>query len=79
MHVLYLITPTFWGHARIDPTGKFLGRDLYKPSNAGDPVLAKSTSGKVIAVGGIFYDPKAEAARRAQERKASDRPDFIYD
>lgn len=79
MHVLYLITPTFWGHARMDPEGKFLGRDLYKSSNAGDPKLAKSTSGKVVAVGGVPYDPKAEAARRAKERKASDRPAFIYE
>lgn len=79
MHVLYLITPTFWGHARVDAHGKFLGRDLYKPSDVGDPQLAKNGAGKVIAVGGIPYDPKAEAERRAKERKASDRPDFIYE
>ena len=79
MHVLYLITPTFWGHARISPEGKFLGRDLYKPTNAGDPKLAKNTAGKVITVGGILYDAKAEAEARAKERKASDRPAFIYE
>jgi len=79
MHVLYLITPTFWGHARISPDGTFLGRDLYKPSDLGDPKLAKNSAGKVITVGGIPYDPVAEAEARAKERKASDRPAFIYE
>lgn len=79
MHVLYMITPSFWGHARMNPEGTFLGRDLYKPDNSGDPKLAKNSAGKVITVGGIPYDAKAEAEARAKERKASDRPAFIYE
>ncbi|MGE9271349.1 MAG: hypothetical protein ACQKBU_11155 [Verrucomicrobiales bacterium] len=79
MHVLYLITPTFWGHVRVDPAGNFLGRDLYKPSPTGDPRLAKNSQGAIVTVGGSFYDPKAEAERQAKERKASERPAFIYE
>lgn len=79
MHALYMITPSFWGHARMNPEGAFLGRDLYKPGASGEPKLAKNSAGKVITVGGIPYDAKAEAEARAKERKASDRPAFIYE
>jgi hypothetical protein len=79
MHVLYLVTPEIWGHARINPDGEFLGRDLYKNSEYGDPSLVKLDNGAVQARGGIPYDPKAEAEREAQSRKASDRPAFIYE
>ncbi|WP_338684301.1 hypothetical protein [Haloferula helveola] len=78
MHILYLITPTFWGHARISPDGSFIGRDLYKPG-ATDPGLARLEDGTIKAVGGVPYDPKAEAEAREKNRKASDRPDFIYE
>lgn len=79
MHVLYLLTPSFWGHARISPEGTFIGRDLYKPAEAGNPQFARTNDGTVKVVNGVPYDP--EAAREAQEkhRKASDRPAFIYD
>lgn len=79
MHVLYLITPSIWGHARIAPDGSFLGRDLYKSSDLGDPKLMSLGDGSVRALGGIPYDPKAEAEERARSRKASDRPNFIYE
>ena len=79
MHVLYLATPDIWGHARVNPDGEFLGRDLYKSSNLGDPSLVKLEGGKIRASGGIPFDPKAEAARKAKTRKASERPAFIYD
>lgn len=79
MHVLYLVTPEIWGHARINPDGEFLGRDLYKNSEFGDPSLVKLQDGSIRASGGVPYDPKAEAEQRANNRKASDRPDFIYD
>ena len=79
MHILYLVTPEIWGHARINPDGEFLGRDLYKISEYGDPSLIKLEDGTVRTTGGIPYDPKAEAAREAETRKASDRPAFIYE
>lgn len=79
MHVLYLATPEIWGHVRVNPDGEFLGRDLFKNSEYGDPSLIKLQNGTVRVNGGIPYDPKAEAEREAQSRKASDRPAFIYD
>ncbi|MFC7339201.1 hypothetical protein ACFQY0_18550 [Haloferula chungangensis] len=79
MHVLYLATPEIWGHVRVNPDGEFLGRDLFKNSEYGDPSLIKLQDGTVRVNGGIPYDPKAEAEREAQSRKASDRPAFIYE
>ena len=78
MHVLYMMTPKFWGHARIAADGKFLGRDLYQPAG-GDPVLAKMKDGSIRTLGGELYDPKAAAEAQQRSRKASDRPDFLYD
>lgn len=78
MHVLYLVTPSIWGHAKVDRTGKFLGRELYKNPDSGFPALAKSGAGEVLVVGGIPYDPKAEAEAMQRTRKTSERPDFAY-
>lgn len=79
MHVLYLATPSFWGHARVDPEGKLLENKYYRPSVAGDPRLARLENGTIQLVGGSLYDPKKEAEERARSRKASDRPGFIYE
>lgn len=79
MHVLYLATPSFWGHARISAEGKYLGHELYRPGPVGDPRLVRLEDGSVKAVGGILYDPEKEAEARKKNRKASDRPGFIYE
>lgn len=79
MHVLYLITPAIWGHARLTPEGKFAARDLYKSSAYGDPELQKLADGSVRANGGILYDPNKQAEERRTSRKASERPNFIYE
>jgi len=79
MHVLFMINPKFWGHARISPDGRFLGRDLYQPGPTIDPMLAKMTDGSIKPIGGIFYDPKAAAEQQSRNRRASDRPDISGD
>lgn len=79
MHVLYLATPAFWGHARIGADGNFLGRDLYRPDAGGDPRLVRLENGSIQTVGGLLYDPEREAEQRERNRKASDRPGFIYE
>lgn len=77
MHVLYLATPDFWGHARVGSDGTFIGRDFYRSGPAGSPGLARLPDGSIQCVGGIFYDPEKEAEELKRTRKASDRPDFI--
>jgi hypothetical protein len=76
MHVLYLATPSFWGHVEVSPEGKLVRQDIYRPGPGGAPQLARLTSGQVKPVGGILYDPDAAAKARKNTRKASDRPDF---
>jgi hypothetical protein len=77
MHVLFIINPEFWAHARVAADGTFIGRDLYRSGPAGNPSLARLPDGSVQAVGGIFYDAEKEAAERERTRTASERPDFI--
>lgn len=79
MHVLFLSTPSFWGHATISSKGKLLNHQLYRPGPAGDPRLARLENGTVKTFGGIPYDPKAEAEAQQGTRKASDRPGVGYE
>ena len=78
MHVLYLIGPTLWSHARVGPDGTLLGRELHKRGAGPDPILVTLSSGIVQVGNSIPYDPKAEAEARSRVRKASDRPAFIF-
>jgi hypothetical protein len=78
MHVLYLIGPTTWAHARVGSDGTLLGRELHKRGNGPDPQLVTLGSGIVQVANSIPYDPKAEAEARNRVRKASDRPAFIF-
>ena len=76
--MLYLATPEFYVHARIDVNGKFLGRDLHKRGAGGDPRLMSFADGSVQVAGSIRYDAQAEAAARAKIRKISERPPYTY-
>jgi hypothetical protein len=79
MHVLYLIGPTVWAHARVGPDGSLLGRELHKRGAGPDPLLMTLPSGIVQVGNSIPYDPKAEAETRSRVRKVSDRPAFIFE
>lgn len=74
MHVLYLIGPTLWAHARVGPDGSLLGRELHKRGAGPDPQLLTLKGGIVQVGNSIPYDPKAAAEARSRVRKASDRP-----
>lgn len=74
MHVLYLIGPTLWAHARVGPDGSLLGRELHKRGAGPDPQLVTLKGGIVQVGNSIPYDPKAAAEARSRVRKASDRP-----
>jgi hypothetical protein len=74
-----MATPHFWGYARVAPDGEFLGRELYRPTATGHPSLVKGSNGEVGVSGGIYYDAEKEAEARKNQRKASERPAFIYE
>jgi len=78
LNILYLATPDFYVHARIDVNGRFLGRDLHKRGASGDPRLMTFADGAVKVAGSILYDQKAEAEARAKIRKISERPTYTY-
>lgn len=75
LHVLYMMTPAFWGHARVSPEGHFIGRDLYRPAGTGVPRLGRTSDGAITVVGGLYFDREKEAAEQRKIPKASDRPD----
>ena len=78
LNVLYLATPEFYIHARVDVQGRFLGRELHKRGADGDPRLVTFADGSVKVAGSIPYDVKAEAVARGKIRKASERPAYTY-
>ena len=78
LHVLYLATPEFYVHARMDVDGKFLGRDLHKRGANGDPRLMTFGDGSVKVAGSVLYDAAAAAQAQAKIRKISERPPYVY-
>lgn len=78
LNVLYLATPEFYVHARIDSNGQFLGRSLHKRGASGDPRLMTFADGSVHVAGSILYDEKAEAEARGKIRNISERPTYTY-
>jgi hypothetical protein len=78
LNVLYLATPEFYVHARIDINGRFLGRELHKRGASGDPRLMTFADGSVKVAGSVLYDEKAEAEARGKIRKISERPPYTY-
>lgn len=78
LHVLYLATPEFYVHARMDVNGKFLGRDLHKRGASGDPRLMTFGDGSVKVAGSVLYDAAAAAKAQAKIRKISERPPYVY-
>jgi hypothetical protein len=78
LHLLYLATPEFYIHARVDVNGRFLGRELHKRGASGDPSLMTFADGSVKVAGSILYDAKAEADAKAKIRRISERPAYTY-
>jgi hypothetical protein len=78
MHVLYLVAPTVWSHAKVTSEGMLLGAELHKTTGAGNPMLTTSRTGEVGVANSIPYDPRAEAEARSKFRKASDRPAALF-
>lgn len=79
MHVMFLATPTMYVHCTIDIDGRVVDRKIHQRGPQGDPQLVTTGDGQVGVSNSIPYDPKAVAAARAKNRKASERPAFIYE
>jgi len=78
LHVLFLATPSSWGHCQVDTDVRLVSRNIHLRGPQGDPALLVSPKGEVTVSNSIPYDPKAEAARRAKFRKLSERPAITY-
>lgn len=79
MHVLFLASPTMYVHCQVDTDGRLVDRKIHQRGPQGDPQLMTDANGVVGVSNSIPYDPKAVAAAKARQRKASDRPAFIYE
>ncbi len=79
MHVLFLSSPTMYVHCTIDTDGRVVETKFHQRGPQGDPQLVTSAQGEVGVSNSIPYDPKAVAAEKAKQRKASDRPAFVYE
>ncbi|MBK1790274.1 hypothetical protein [Persicirhabdus sediminis] len=78
LHLLYLISPSTYKHLTINTNGQIIDQSFTKRGAVGDPYLETLEGGAVLTRGGVAYDPKAEAEKRNAIKKASDRPDIIY-
>lgn len=79
MHILFLATPSMFVHCQVDIDGRLADRKIHQRAGQGDPQLVTSPTGEVMVVNSVIYDPQAVAAARAKQRKASDRPAFMYE
>jgi len=79
MHILFLSSPTMYIHCLIDTDGRLVEHKYHQRGPQGDPQLYTSAQGEVAVGNSIPYDPKAVAAEKAKQRKASDRPAFVYE
>lgn len=78
LHVLYLTAPSIYGHAQVTPDGRLVGTQYYKRASGKQPSLTTFANGEVVVAGAVAYNPDAARERRAQIRRLSERPNFIY-
>ncbi len=79
MHVMFLATPAMFVHCQVDLDGRLADRKIHQRASQGDPQLVTSSTGEVGVINSVIYDPEAIRAAKAKQRKASDRPAFIYE
>lgn len=73
LHVLFLSTPEIYVHATVDKDGALLASEFYKRGPTGNPSFEPLPDGEIKVRGGILYDPKKEAEKRAKARTISER------
>ena len=74
LHVMHMISPRIYSHARVSPEGAFLGNEYFRETADTRPSLVIDEGGTVKVVGGIAYDPNKPPEAEQQPRSASELP-----
>ena len=74
LHVMHMISPRIYSHARVSPEGAFLGNEYFRETADTRPSLVIDEGGTVKVVGGIAYDPNKQPEAEQQPRSASELP-----
>ena len=74
LHVMHMISPRIYSHARVSPEGTFLGNEYFRETADTRPSLVIDEGGTVKVVGGIAYDPNKPPEAEQQPRSASELP-----
>jgi len=74
LHVMHMISPRIYSHARVSPDGQFLGNDYYRAVANNRPTLTINTGGGVKVVGGIAYNPDKKETAENRIRSAAELP-----
>ena len=74
LHVMHMISPRIYSHAKVSPEGAFLGNEYYRETTETRPSLVIDAGGSVKVVGGIAYDPNKTPEAEQKPRSASELP-----
>ena len=74
LHVMHMISPRIYSHARVSPEGAFLGNEYFRETADTRPSLVIDEGGTVKVVGGIAYNPNKPPEAEQQPRSASELP-----
>ena len=74
LHVMHMISPRIYSHAKVSPEGAFLGNEYFRETTETRPSLVIDAGGSVKVVGGIAYDPNKPPEAEKQPRSASELP-----
>ena len=78
LHVMHMISPRIYSHARVSPQGAFLGNEYFRETTETRPSLVIDAGGSVKVVGGIAYDPNKPPEAENQPRSASELPPGLF-
>ena len=78
LHVMHMISPRIYSHARVSPEGAFLGNEYFRETTETRPSLVIDAGGSVKVVGGIAYDPNKPPEAENQPRSASELPPGLF-
>ena len=74
LHVMHMISPRVYSHAKVSPEGAFLGNEYFRETTETRPSLVIDAGGSVKVVGGIAYDPNKPPEAKNQPKSASELP-----